>query len=119
MSCTLYIKNLNDKISKTLLRESLFQRFSYFGQVLDVITKRGKMRGQAHIVFCDQKSAADALSELQGAIMFKKPMVIEFARTKSFATVVREGGVPTPAPAAAAADEATDEAAGEVMGEAE
>jgi len=63
---TLYISNLNDKISKELLRRELYVICSQFGNVLDVVAlKTPKMRGQAHIVFQHITSASTALQKLQ------------------------------------------------------
>ena len=63
---TLYISNLNDKISKELLRRELYVICSQFGNVLDVVAlKTPKMRGQAHVVFQHITSASTALQKLQ------------------------------------------------------
>ncbi|KAH6587896.1 hypothetical protein BASA61_006159 [Batrachochytrium salamandrivorans] len=48
---SLYINNLNDRIKKKELRESLYYLFSQYGRVIDVVAlKTMKMRGQAFVV---------------------------------------------------------------------
>ena len=45
---TLYINNLNDKLSKEQLKQSLYLLFSQFGTILDIVAlKTERMRGQA------------------------------------------------------------------------
>ena len=50
--------------------------FSTYGTVLDIVAhKTMKMRGQAHIVFKDVPTAAQAMRQLEGFVFFGKPMV--------------------------------------------
>lgn len=51
-----------------------------------------KAKGQAFIVFEDTESAERAIKEAQGFELYDKPMLLDFAKTKSDATVQREGG---------------------------
>jgi RNA recognition motif-containing protein len=51
-----------------------------------------KAKGQAFIVFDDASAAARAIEEVQGFELFEKPMQLDFARTRSDATVLREEG---------------------------
>ena len=77
-SQTLYIRNLNEKIHKDRLRETLYFLFAPYGRILDIVTlKTIKMRGQAHIVFCSDQESASALKALDGAVLFTKPMVTQ------------------------------------------
>ncbi|KAI0701165.1 hypothetical protein BC835DRAFT_1265322 [Cytidiella melzeri] len=88
---TLYIKNLNDKVQKEELRQQLFALFTTYGRVLDVVAlKTQKMRGQAFIVFSDLAGATAALRACEGIVFYDKPMHIEYAKTKSYATLKRE-----------------------------
>ncbi|GCA62638.1 U1 small nuclear ribonucleoprotein A/U2 small nuclear ribonucleoprotein B'' [Kipferlia bialata] len=80
---TLYIKNLNDHVSKKDLTESLYHLFSSHGRVISVVCKRGPMRGQAFVVFSKPEEAAGAMQRFQGMNVFGKDMVIEFARNRS------------------------------------
>eukprot|EP00960_Hanusia_phi_P060438 764506-Hanusia_phi.AAC.1 len=60
---TLYINNLNDKVSKQVLRSELYVLCSQFGSVLDVVAlKTDKMRGQAFVVFQQLTGSSDLLA---------------------------------------------------------
>lgn len=73
---TIYIKNLNDRISKEELRAQLYALFLPYGQILDVIAlKTTKMRGQAFVVFADITAATSALRAWHGESFYDKPMV--------------------------------------------
>ena len=50
-----------------------------------------KAKGQAFIVFDGVEAAERAIKEVQGFELFDKPMVLDFAKTKSDATVQNEG----------------------------
>ncbi|KAI0089159.1 RNA-binding domain-containing protein [Irpex rosettiformis] len=90
-NATLYIKNLNDKVQKEELRQQLFALFTTYGRVIDVVAlKTQKMRGQAFIVFSDLAGATAALRACEGIVFYDKPMHIEYAKTKSYATMKRE-----------------------------
>ena len=78
-SQTLYIRNLNEKIHKKNLKETLYFLFAPYGRILDIVTlKTIKMRGQAHIVFRSIPEAASAMKALDGSSIFKKEMVRPF-----------------------------------------
>ncbi|KAI0677069.1 RNA-binding domain-containing protein [Trametes maxima] len=113
-NATLYIKNLNDKVKKEELRAQLHALFTTYGRILDVVALKGpKMKGQAFVVFTDLAGATAALRGCEGMIFYDKPMVrtpsqgclhvnpfdanrprplqhIEYAKTKSYATLRRE-----------------------------
>ena len=75
--CSLYVKNLPDKLQKEDIRRELYMLFTTYGPVLDVIAlKTMKMRGQAHIVYRDIQSSTQAMRALQGFEFFGKEMVI-------------------------------------------
>lgn len=56
-----------------------------------VAKKNLKAKGQAFIVFEDTESAERAIKEVQGFELFEKPMLLDYAKTQSDATVQREG----------------------------
>ncbi|KAF7977643.1 hypothetical protein HWV62_3060 [Athelia sp. TMB] len=88
---TLYINNLNDKINKEELRSQLYALFTTYGKIIDVIaTKSAKMRGQAFLVFTDLAGATSALRACEGMVFYDKPMHIDYAKSKSWATLKRE-----------------------------
>ncbi|KAK9239006.1 hypothetical protein V1525DRAFT_399532 [Lipomyces kononenkoae] len=91
-SKTLYVRNLEESIKIPLLKESLDAVFSPYGDILDIVAHGNiRMRGQAFVVFDELESAVSALEEVQGFELFDKPMVIQFAKAKSDATVKQEG----------------------------
>ncbi|KAK9330315.1 hypothetical protein V1520DRAFT_369635 [Lipomyces starkeyi] len=89
---TLYVRNLDESIKIPLLKESLDAVFSPYGNIVDIVAHGNiRMRGQAFVVFDDVESASEALDEVQGFELFDKPMVIQFAKTKSDVTVKQQG----------------------------
>ena len=81
---TLYLCNLNDKINKNKLKETLFILFSQFGTVVDIVAlKTMKMRGQAFVCFSELQDAIKAFQQLQSKILFEKPVKIQYARENS------------------------------------
>lgn len=81
---TVYINNLNDQISISDLRTSLYLLCSQFGHVIAINAhKAPRMRGQAHVVFAHSTSAAKALADLSGSEFLGKPIQISWARSES------------------------------------
>lgn len=75
------------------MREGLTEIFSEYGTIIDIIAKTNlKSKGQAFIVFEDVESAAKAIEEVQGFEIFGKEMKLDFAKTRSDATVMKEEG---------------------------
>ena len=52
-----------------------------------------KAKGQAFVVFDDPEAAGRAIKEVQGFELFDKPMVLDYAKTRSDATVLNDGNV--------------------------
>jgi RNA recognition motif-containing protein len=101
---TVYIKNLNDKIKITgffdcverffflELKNTLRQKFSECGTILDVVCMSSFLRkGQAFIVFANEDEAKAAINSFQHEPIFGKPMFMNFAKNKSYVTLVNEG----------------------------
>jgi len=87
---TLYINNLNDKINKEELRSQLYALFTTYGKIIDIVaSKSQKMRGQAFLVFTDLAGATSAMRACEGMIFYDKPMHIDYAKAKSWATLRR------------------------------
>lgn len=81
---SLYVNNLNDKVQKEELRSQLYNLFSTYGKVIDVVAlKSPKMKGQAFVVFSDLASATTAMRALEGMVFYDKPMVCSFIITCS------------------------------------
>lgn len=85
-------KNLEERIKPDQLKEALHEIFSEYGNVIDIVAKKNlKAKGQAFIVFEDVEAAQKAIEEVQGFELFEKPMVLDYAKTKSDATVQKDG----------------------------
>ena len=88
----MYVKNLEERIKSEALITSLREIFSEYGNVIDIIAKKSlKRKGQAFVVFDSVESAENAIDEVNGFELFDKQMHCEFAKTKSDATIMREG----------------------------
>ncbi|KAF8741110.1 hypothetical protein AX14_005713 [Amanita brunnescens Koide BX004] len=88
---TLYLNNLNDKVTKEELCSQLYALFTTYGKVVDIVaSKSKKMRGQAFLVFADQAGATSAMRACEGMLFYDKPMRISYAKTKSYATLRKE-----------------------------
>jgi len=60
------------------LKKSLYQLFSQFGNILEVVAQRTyKMRGQAWVIFEDLQGATRAVREINNFMFFGKPLVRE------------------------------------------
>lgn len=81
---TLYIQNLNERVSQKQMHSQLIQQFSSFGELHSVIVKkRLAMRGQAFIIFKDVNDSRKALATLQGQRLYGKSMNIRYSKYKS------------------------------------
>ncbi|CAG8529256.1 1559_t:CDS:2 [Scutellospora calospora] len=93
-SNTIYINNLNEKIKLPVLKNNLKAIFEQYGEILDIVARDTlRMRGQAFVVFKEQESAVNAVKGVQGFALHGKPMVIQFARTKSDAIAILDGTI--------------------------
>ncbi|KAJ2665504.1 U2 small nuclear ribonucleoprotein B'' [Coemansia sp. RSA 1199] len=91
-SQTIYIRNLNDKIQKDVLKHTLYGLCVAYGRVLDIVAlKTLKMRGQAFVAFSDITSSTAALRQLNGRKIFGRPMQIEYALSKSNIVAQNDG----------------------------
>ena len=89
----LYVNNLEESIKPAALIEALTELFSEYGTILEIVAKTNlKAKGQAFIVFEDVESATKAIEDIQGFELFGKEMRIAYAKTRSDASVKREGG---------------------------
>lgn len=90
---TIYVNNINEKLKREELVQSLRHVFGQFGKIVDIIcyTKILKAKGQAFIVFDKVESATKALTEMQNFMFYNKPIRVSYAKTKSDAISKREG----------------------------
>ena len=81
---TLYVRNLNTRLNKKLLKQHLYHLFGIYGQVIDIVAlKTSRMRGQAFVVYKEARMAVAAMQALQNFEFHGKPMTIAFAKTRS------------------------------------
>lgn len=91
-NATLYIKNIDWKIKKGLLKRALYSLFTRHGKVLEVVVlRREGLRGQAWVIFQDVTAATAALQKDQGFTFFGKDMMLEYAKEKSDRIAKRDG----------------------------
>lgn len=65
--------------------------FQYYGPVLDIIAKSSlKRKGQAFVVFDSEKSALEAVEEMNGFELYGKALKVSRAKTHSDETVKRK-----------------------------
>ncbi len=89
------MRNLEERIKPDALKSALTEVFSEYGSIVDLVAKSNlKAKGQAFIVFESADAAARAIDEVNGFELFDKPMQLDFAKTRSDATVLREEGEP-------------------------
>lgn len=92
-NCTVYVRNLEERIKIPELTEALTEIFSEYGSIIDIVAKKNlKAKGQAFVVFDNPESASRAIDEVNGFELFDKPMRLDFAKTRSDKTVEREEG---------------------------
>ncbi|KAJ5279428.1 U1 small nuclear ribonucleoprotein [Penicillium angulare] len=90
---TVYVRNLEEQIKVEQLKEALEEVFGEFGNVLEIVAKTNlRAKGQAFIVYDSVEAATRAIDEVNGFDLFDKPMVLDYAKTRSDATVLRENG---------------------------
>ncbi|MCJ1339815.1 hypothetical protein MMC09_005107 [Bachmanniomyces sp. S44760] len=89
---TVYVKNLEESIKVDQLKEALTEVFSEYGTVIDLVAKTNlRAKGQAFVVFDEVEAAERAINEIQGFELFEKPMVLDYAKTKSDASILQDG----------------------------
>ncbi|KAL4474152.1 hypothetical protein ABPG72_002877 [Tetrahymena utriculariae] len=89
---TVYINNLNERISIDDLKQELFKLFSEYGSILEIKAKKNiRMRGQAFVVFEQIVCAQKAIDALNRKNFYGKALHLNFAKTKSDAILKREG----------------------------
>jgi RNA recognition motif-containing protein len=89
---TLYVKNIDWKVKKGLLRRALYSLFSRHGKVVEVVAlRKDGLRGQAFVIMDSVQAATAALQAEQGFSFFGKDLIIEYARETSDRVARRDG----------------------------
>merc|ERR1719401_3232415 len=110
---TLFVNHLNEKIQIDELKCCLYELFSTYGEVIDIVAAASlKKKGQAFVVFRDISCATNALRALQGFVFLDKPMRIAYCRTKSDVIAHEDGTFKPRAKGAAGAKEEPKKPAG-------
>jgi RNA recognition motif-containing protein len=85
------VNNLEERVKIDTMKEALMRVFQYYGPVLDIIAKSSlKRKGQAFVVFDSEKSALEAVEEMNGFELYGKAMKVSRAKTHSDETVKRK-----------------------------
>eukprot|EP00948_MAST-09A_sp_MAST-9A-sp1_P003841 g3841.t1 len=81
---TLYIRNLNEALSKSKLEEELKAAFAQFGEILTInVSKRQSLHGQAWVTFKDMSAAEAALETMKGFPHHGKDLQVSYARVEN------------------------------------
>ncbi|KAI8867493.1 hypothetical protein GQ42DRAFT_149548 [Ramicandelaber brevisporus] len=106
-SATIYLRGLDERCSKDVLKRMLYDFGQTFGTVIDVVVApTQQMRGQAFLVFSESSEAAKVLEDINSKrqrqrqkqsnegddmMVLGDKLVAEYARTKSDATAKVDG----------------------------
>ena len=91
-NATLYIKNIDWKIKKGLVKRALYALCSRHGKVLEIIVLRKEgLRGQAFVIMEHVHAAPAARKAEQGFSFFGKDLDIDYAHRKSDRIAQRDG----------------------------
>lgn len=81
---TVYVNNLNDKVSLGKLKSALQETFARYGNVLDITAHSNlKMKGQAFITYDTIEASSNAVQKLQNYKLFDKPIRVSYAKGNS------------------------------------
>ncbi|CUM57758.1 unnamed protein product [Debaryomyces tyrocola] len=81
---TVYVNNLNDKVSVNKLKGELESVFQKYGKIIQITAHKNlKMKGQAFVTFENKTASQAAIHGLQEHELFGKPMHVEYARSNS------------------------------------
>lgn len=81
---TVYVSNLNEKVSVNRLREELERVFKTYGSIIQITAHKNlKMKGQAFITFEDKSASQAAIEGLQDHQLLGKAMRVAYAKNNS------------------------------------
>lgn len=87
------MRNLEERLKIDEIKAALNELFSDYGKILDIVAKRNlRAKGQAFVVFDNVESASRAIEEVNGFNLVGKPMVLDYAKTRSDAAVLHQDG---------------------------
>jgi RNA recognition motif-containing protein len=80
-SSTLYVNNINEKVKLDVLKRQFNMLFSQYGKVSSITAYSTlKTKGQAWILFENEKAATAAMKAKQGFNFYDQPLKIQYAR---------------------------------------
>ena len=80
-SNTLYINNINEKVKLDVLKRQFNMLFSQYGKVSSITAYSTlKTKGQAWVLFENEKAATAAMKAKQGFNFYDQPLRIQYAR---------------------------------------
>jgi U2 small nuclear ribonucleoprotein B'' len=89
---TVYIKNLDWKLKKQVLKRALYTLGSRYGKVLDIVALRNDTcRGQAFLIMNDTAAATAVIHKCQGLNFFGKDLVLQYSKSTSDKIAKRDG----------------------------
>lgn len=81
---TLYINNMNEKVSLNKIKPVLSRLFGRYGTIVQITAHQNlKMKGQAFITYENIQSCEKAIQKLQGRPIFRKPIHVTYAKAPS------------------------------------
>lgn len=81
---TLYVNNLNEKITLNKTKYVLAKLFGRYGTVVGITAHKNlKMKGQAFVTYKEHISCQKAILKLEGRPVFKKPIHVSYAQSPS------------------------------------
>jgi U2 small nuclear ribonucleoprotein B'' len=89
---TVYVKNLDWKLKKQVLKRALYTLGSRYGKVLDIVALRNDTcRGQAFLIMNDTAAATAVIHKCQGLNFFGKDLVLQYSKSTSDKIAKRDG----------------------------
>lgn len=81
---TLYINNINDKVSLNRLTSELTTLFGSYGKIIQLTANKNiKMKGQAFVTYDNLDSSIKAQHEMNNHTLFSKKINVTFAKANS------------------------------------
>ncbi|CUM57262.1 RNA recognition motif RRM, RBD, or RNP domain-containing protein [Debaryomyces fabryi] len=81
---TVYVNNLNDKVSLNKIKGELENVFQKYGKIIQITAHKNlKMKGQAFVTFENKAASRAAIDGLQEHEMFGRPIHVEYAKGNS------------------------------------
>ncbi|KAL0233631.1 hypothetical protein PCE1_002144 [Barthelona sp. PCE] len=81
---TIYVRNLDEKMSLSALKRNLYSYFSRFGQVLHIrVSRTLPTRGQAWIVYSELEGSVRAVLKANNTSFFGKTIEVQYSKQPS------------------------------------